>query len=99
MSRKIITPAQAIELLNDGDYIHVFRNPNGMLLGADWSRQSIIDEINKDGAVLEIGGQQCRAMGHGLVINLSAFVEANEEKIKLLDKSESNPSRECQSGE
>lgn len=88
MSRKIITPAQAIELINDGDYIHVFRNPSGMLIGADWSRQSVIDTINKDGAVLEIGGSQCRGLGHGLVINESIFVEANEEKIKILDINE-----------
>ena len=85
MERQFITPEQALSILNEGEEIHTFRNPNGMLLGADWDRQNVIDEINKEGAVLEIGGETCRKMNHGLVINQSLFVEADEEKIKLID--------------
>lgn len=56
---------QAVSMLADGDDVHVFLNPNGMLIGADWSRQSVLDMI-RVGAP-QIGGDACLSMGHGLV--------------------------------
>ena len=56
---------QAVSLLPDGDDMHVFLNPNGMLLGADWSRKAVLDILHK--GECQIGGDMCISMGHGLV--------------------------------
>lgn len=67
--REFITPKQAIEMLPDGEFIHTFRNPRGILVGADWSRQDILEAIHKAGKEnLEIGVEQCQRMNHGLVL-------------------------------
>ena len=64
--RACLTIEQAMEMLPDGDKIHVFLNPAGMLLGCDWSRAAVIALI-KDG-VREKGGETCTQMEHGLVV-------------------------------
>jgi hypothetical protein len=56
---------QAVSLLPDGDDVHVFLNPNGMLVGADWSRQSVLDMLKV--GTSQLGGDMCLRMGHGLV--------------------------------
>lgn len=87
MSKRMITPEQAINLLNDGDTIHTFNNPSGMLIGADHDRSRVIEKINRNSANLEIGGDACRRMKHGLVINDGSllFIETNEEKLNQFD--------------
>lgn len=56
----------AIALLPDGDEIHVFSNPGmNMLVGADWSRESIL-ELIKNGEP-ELAGEMAMDMGHGLI--------------------------------
>lgn len=45
MERRFITPDEAINLLDEGKQIHTFRNPGGMLIGADCSRESIIEKL------------------------------------------------------
>lgn len=65
-SRVFFSFEQAVSLLPDGDDIHVFLNPHGgMLIGADWSRQSVMDML-KVGEP-QLGGNACLSMGHGLV--------------------------------
>lgn len=66
MDKELLTAVEAIALLPDGDSIHVFLNPGGMLIGADWSRESI-HKLIADAESLEVGGDQCIQMGHGLV--------------------------------
>lgn len=76
------------------DVVHVFTNPGvDMLLGADWSRDSVKQAISA-AKVRQIGGAQCRGMGHGLVVSDGdgwLFVEADESRITELD---STPSTE-----
>ena len=85
--RRFITPEEAISLLNDGDTIHTFRNSPGMLMGADHSRKSILKTINDNPDKIEIGGEGCRSMNHGLVVNDDGplFIETNEEKLNAFD--------------
>lgn len=87
MDRRFITPSEAIALLNDDECIHTFRNPMGMLVGCDHSKESLIKRINNNPDKLEIGGSACRNMNHGLIINDGdfLFVETNEEKLNAFD--------------
>ena len=66
-------------MLPDSEYIHVFKNPNGMLIGADWDKKEIIKLINEFGACLS--GEQAKAMGHGLAVNNGRwiFIETKKE--------------------
>jgi len=85
--RRFITPNEAISLLNDGDRIHTFRNPNGMLIGADWNRESIIEALKSHPNSIEIGGQACRRIKHGLILNDGnfLFIECNEQRLNEFD--------------
>lgn len=85
--RRFITPKEAIGLLNEGDNIHTFRNTTGMLIGADHSRESIIESINSNPDKIEIGGSACRSMKHGLIVDVDGFlfIETNEEKLNKFD--------------
>ena len=53
-------------MLPDGDEIHTFRSGPGCLIGADWTRDQIIDQIETKPC--ELGGELCTKMNHGLVI-------------------------------
>ncbi len=69
---------EAVKLLLDGDTIHTFRNPGaGMMIGADWSRESLLDAMRKADEI-QVTGRHAQAMGHGLVIDNGGllFIEA-----------------------
>lgn len=64
-----LTYDQAVAMLPDGDMIHTFMNPNGgMLIGADHSRESILNTL-KTGRP-ELAGEAAKSMGHGIVVFL-----------------------------
>jgi len=98
MEKKFITPEEAIALLNEGEFIHTYRNPAGMLIGCDIKRQDLIDRINANPEKLQIGGDACRQINHALVLeeNGYLFIETNAEKLNefdpLLDTSTSSVS-------
>ena len=91
--KKYITNEQAISILPEGEDVHTFINPGFGLVGADWSREKLIDKIQKSD-ILELTGEMARKMGHGLVIyNTTAkvqddllFIETDEEKLVALEK-------------
>lgn len=87
-NRVFITPEQAANCLNQGEEIHTFRNPAGMLLGMDYRRETVLRVFNEADKI-EIGGEQCRRMKHAIVVHKKdgglLFVEANEDKINELD--------------
>lgn len=62
-----LTAEQAVALLPDGDDMHVFLNPGGMLLGADWTRAAVVKLLHR--GKCQLGGDLCMRMGHGLVCN------------------------------
>lgn len=88
---KIFLSKEQAKKLIKGKSIHTFRTGTGLLLGADWSRESLLDAIeNSSENALEIGGEQCKAMGHGLVIWTSQkdplFVEVDKSELDKLEK-------------
>lgn len=65
--RKKLTVEEAVALLPAGDTIHTFRNPGvGMLVGADFPRDEIIERMKKFGVCLS--GPAATRMRHGLFI-------------------------------
>lgn len=94
MDRAYITKEQAVGILPDGDYVHTFLNPGFGLVGADWSREDILQKITESD-VLELTGEHAKGMGHGLVAyNKTAkfqsdllFIETDKEKLEILEKS------------
>ena len=68
---------EAIKLIPDREEIHTFRNPGGMLLGADWDRAKLLDAMRKSPAI-QVSGETAQRMGHGLVIEDDGllFIEA-----------------------
>lgn len=86
--KKNISVEEALYLLPQENEIHTFRNPSGMLLGADWNRIELEGFIKSHPDDLEIGGEMCRKMKHALVIkdvNGYLFVETDETKLNKLD--------------
>lgn len=67
--RILLTKEQALSLIPKRGQVHTFRSGTGILIGADWKvstlRKAIKEAWSDD---IEIGGPQCLAMGHGLVI-------------------------------
>lgn len=64
----ILSADDAIAMLPEGNDIHTFMNPGGMLIGADWSRESIEKAIRETNN-RELAGSMATDMGHGLCIN------------------------------
>jgi hypothetical protein len=65
--RVVLTAAEAIAMLPDGDMIHTFRQAsNGILFGADWKRNDMIKTLNK--YEVEVTGEQAQAMNHGMAL-------------------------------
>lgn len=86
-----ITKEQALALLPEDENVHTFLNAGFGLCGADWSREEIIDKINKSD-VLELTGPGARSMGHGICAYNSGarqgdilFIQTVEEKVLELE--------------
>lgn len=92
MEQIFLTPEQAISTLLEGDYIHTFRNPNGMMLGCDWKRKDIINLINENPNKIELGGDTCRGMKHGLIIHSDGilFIECDDSILGTFDLESNN---------
>lgn len=81
-----ITAEQAISVLPDRAGVHTFRNPSGMILGADWPRAGIEDALNA-AKTIHLTGAVARSMGHGMVIDHDGllFIETDEPRIAELE--------------
>ena len=86
--RLILTPEQAESVLPEGEYIHNFRNPTGMLVGCDYDRDGAVKALH-DAKQIEIGGDQCKAMKHGLVVwdddKSYSFFATDGERLEKLE--------------
>lgn len=93
MDRRYLTYDEAVSILPDGEYVHTFINGGFGLIGADWSREDILDKLSKSD-VIELTGKQARSMNHGMAAyNNDAkyqsdilFIETNEEKLAELER-------------
>lgn len=93
--RRYLTLEEAISILPDGDEIHTQIQKGMVFIGADWSRDEIIDKIKKC-QIREVTGPVARGMGHGLALyNKDAkyqsdilFVETDKKRLDALDPQE-----------
>jgi hypothetical protein len=84
----ILTKQQAIALIGKRKLIHTFRSGTNVLMGADHTRKSLLEDI-KNSDLIEIGGAACKKMGHGLVIwtgDDPLFVEVDKIELENLEK-------------
>ena len=92
--KKYLTKEEAISVLPQGESIHTFYNPGFGLVGADWSREDIIDKIQKSD-IIELTGPQARGLSHGICaydknayLSDVLFIETDESKLSVIDKEE-----------
>lgn len=89
MEKRYLTTAEATDLLIEGERVHTFRNPNGMLIGCDWDRDKIINLFNKNEGKVELGGEMCKNMGHAIIVfdgGSPLFIENDKDKLAEFDK-------------
>lgn len=90
--KKFITKEQAVYILPDGNLIHTFYQLGSSLVGADWSREEIIEKIQKSD-ILELTGEIAKGIGHGLVAydkdterqSQILFIETNAERLEEVE--------------
>ena len=90
--RRFITPEEAEALLPDGNEVHTFYQMGNTLVGADWDKTEIIEELSRNDRI-EIVGEEARSMGHGLAVynhdtkwqSDVLFVETDTDKLKPID--------------
>ena len=95
MNKRYITFEEAVSLLPDGEYVHTFYNATFGLIGADWSKDEILDKLRKSD-VIELTGSLARSMGHGMcAYNNDAkwhseilFIETDVERLEEMDGGE-----------
>jgi hypothetical protein len=69
MSRRILTFAEAVKLLPEGDTVHTFYNLPNMLVGADWSLAEVLQKLGEEGVRIELTGEKARETGHGMCVH------------------------------
>lgn len=93
MARTYITYEQAVTLLPEDEYVHTFYNTSFGLLGADWSKEEILDKLQKS-EIIELTGETARSMKHGIcAYNKDTkyqkdilFIETDENKLLAFDE-------------
>ena len=86
---------EAVLLLPDGDEVHTFINASFGLMGADWSKEEILRKLSERDIVIELTGEQAKAMKHGMCVYSKdakyqrdiLFIETDEEKLTAFEKS------------
>ena len=63
-----LTVEEALYCVGDKEQIHTFINAPFGLIGADWSRENLIEKL-ENAQDIQIGGEACRNMGHGIVLS------------------------------
>ena len=88
-----ITADQAISVLPDGDSVHTFYNPGFGLMGADWSRDDVVDKL-RSSDIIELTGPGARGISHGICAYSKdakyqsdiLFIETDEARVSALEK-------------
>lgn len=92
-----LTKEEVLYCLKDSEYIHTYKNAAFGLIGADWQKNELIDLLDEADDI-QIGGEGCRSMGHGIVIFPSGakyqsqlvFVECDNDKLLEIEKTKEN---------
>lgn len=79
--RIFINYDQALALLPDGETIHTVLNPiASVLIGADWSRESVL-ELLRTSPQIEMTGEMAQKINHGIAAvrgNDYVFIETKK---------------------
>lgn len=91
--RIFLTKEQALECLviQDG-LVHNFRPFPMGLVGADWEIESV-EKLLEEAEEIEIGGENCRSMNHGLAVLKNKqvyFFEADNKKLAKYEEGKKN---------
>lgn len=97
MEKVYLTYDEAVSLLPDGEDIHTFKNASFGLIGADWSREEILNKLRETDIVIELTGEQAKAMKHGMCAYSKdtkyhdevLFIETDEEKLSAFEQERS----------
>ena len=92
MSKRFITYEEAVALLPDTEMVHTFINASFGLMGADWSREEILEKLKKSD-IIEMTGKMARKSGHGICAynkdikyqNEILFIETDMDKLERFD--------------
>ena len=92
MNKRFLTAAEAIALLPASEFVHTFYNEPFALVGADWTKSEIMDEIRKADKI-ELTGEGARKLNHGIALynkNIKfqdeiLFVETDPERLERFD--------------
>ena len=92
MNKRFITYEEAVSLLPDGEYVHTFYNNAFGLVGADWSKDEILDKLRKS-EIIELTGNQARSMNHGMCAYNKytkwhsdiLFIETDADRLQKMD--------------
>lgn len=92
MAKKYITYEEAVSLLPDGESVHTFYNASFGLIGADWSKEDILNKL-RNSDFIELTGSQARAMRHGMcAYNKETkyqkdilFIETDADRLEKMD--------------
>ena len=85
---------EAVSLLPDNEDIHTFKNAPFGLIGADWSRDDILAKLKEPDIVIELTGEQAKAMKHGMCAYSKnakyqseiLFIETDEDKLSAFEQ-------------
>lgn len=91
--RLFLTLEQALDVLPKSEEIHCFVNAGFGLIGADWNKDRVKETL-EDAENIEIGGEQCKALGHALVcipknakkLSDLYFFQSDKEKVDYYEK-------------
>lgn len=92
-NRLFLTLEQAIDVLPEKEQIHCFMNGSFGLVGADWDKGKVKETLSNSDSI-EIGGEQCKALGHALVCVPKGakyqsdiyFFESDKEKVEYYEE-------------
>ena len=87
-----LTVEEALYCVGDKEQIHTFINAPFGLLGADWSREYLVKQL-ESAEDIQIGGETCRNMGHGIVLFPKGamkqsdlrFIECDNKRLSEVD--------------
>ena len=65
--RKVLTIEAAKELIDMGDYVHVFVSDGRNLIGCDWTKKEIIKLLESADVICE-SGPIAMSLGHGVAV-------------------------------
>ena len=98
--RKYLTYEEAVTLLPNEYDIHTFVNAAFGLIGADWSKNEVLELLKNPDTTIELTGENARAMKHGIAAYRKnaryqsdiVFIETDEEKLSAFEQN-------CSTGE